>query len=130
MAISAAPVEESMAILHVALSRIDLTLLAILRHAVPFEVTQVRVHCLGADKQPSAGGPALRVSVAQACRRHGVATSMIFRWRVDFGPTAPKVPACRKNRHQHRTRVGLACTTTDKRIARFSRNEEKLRSVT
>lgn len=30
------------------------------------------------------------VSVAQVCRRHGVATSMVFRWRVEFGLTARK----------------------------------------
>jgi transposase-like protein len=32
------------------------------------------------------------VSVAQVCRRHGVATSMVFRWRVDFGLSARKAP--------------------------------------
>jgi transposase-like protein len=32
------------------------------------------------------------VSVAEVCRRHGVATSMVFRWRVDFGLTARKAP--------------------------------------
>jgi transposase-like protein len=32
------------------------------------------------------------VSVAQVCRRHGVATSMVFRWRVEFGLTARKPP--------------------------------------
>ena len=31
-------------------------------------------------------------SVAQVCRRHGVATSMLFRWRVDFGLSAQKAP--------------------------------------
>jgi transposase-like protein len=31
------------------------------------------------------------VSVAQVCR-HGVATSMVFRWRVDFGLSARKAP--------------------------------------
>ena len=31
-------------------------------------------------------------SVAQVCRRHGVATSMVFRWRVDFGLSARKAP--------------------------------------
>ena len=31
-------------------------------------------------------------SVAQVCRRHGVATSMVFRWRVDFGLNARKAP--------------------------------------
>src|SRR5450631_1258062 len=31
-------------------------------------------------------------SVAQICRRHGVATSMVFRWRVDFGLSARKAP--------------------------------------
>src|SRR5450631_3046855 len=61
MPIVATPVEESAAILSIALGRIDLGPLAILRHAVPFEVTQVRVHCLGADKLPSAGSSALRV---------------------------------------------------------------------
>jgi hypothetical protein len=30
--------------------------------------------------------------VAQICRRHGVATSMVFRWRVDFGLSARKAP--------------------------------------
>ena len=55
MAVIAAPVEEGAAILHIALGRIDLALLAILRHAVPFEIAQVRVHRLGADELPSAG---------------------------------------------------------------------------
>ena len=32
------------------------------------------------------------VSVAQVCRRHGVATSTVFRWRVEFGLTARKAP--------------------------------------
>ena len=32
------------------------------------------------------------VSVAQVCRRHGIATSMVFRWRVDFGLSARKAP--------------------------------------
>jgi transposase-like protein len=32
------------------------------------------------------------VSVAQVCRRHGVATSTVFRWRVDFGLAARKAP--------------------------------------
>ncbi|MGY3493927.1 transposase [Bradyrhizobium sp. USDA 4502] len=32
------------------------------------------------------------VSVAQVCRRHGVATSMVFRRRTVFGLTARKVP--------------------------------------
>ncbi|MER8448748.1 transposase [Mesorhizobium sp. M0130] len=32
------------------------------------------------------------VAVAQVCRRHGVATSMVFRWRVEFGLTARKAP--------------------------------------
>ena len=31
-------------------------------------------------------------SVAQVRRRHGVATSMVFRWRVDFGLSAQKAP--------------------------------------
>lgn len=31
-------------------------------------------------------------SVAQVCRRHGIATSMLFRWRVEFGLTARKAP--------------------------------------
>ena len=30
------------------------------------------------------------VSVAQVCRRHGIATSMVFRWRVEFGLIAQK----------------------------------------
>src|ERR1700688_3258415 len=59
----ASPLQESAAILHVALGRIDLALRTILGHAVPFEVTQMRVHCLGADKLPPAGGSALRVEL-------------------------------------------------------------------
>ena len=63
MAVIASPLQESMAILHVARGRIDLALLTILRHAVPFEIAQVRVHRLGADKLPSARGSALRVEL-------------------------------------------------------------------
>src|SRR5271163_440786 len=66
MAIVAAPVQESAAILHVAPGRIDTALRVILGHAVPFEVTQVRVHCLGADELPAAGGSALRVELYYA----------------------------------------------------------------
>ena len=55
MTIVASPLQESAAILHVAFGRIDLALRTILRHAVPFEVTQVRVHRLGVDKLRSAG---------------------------------------------------------------------------
>ena len=29
-------------------------------------------------------------SVAQVCRHHGVAASIVFRWRVDFGLNAQK----------------------------------------
>ncbi len=29
-------------------------------------------------------------SVVQVCRRHGIATSMVIRWRVEFGLTARK----------------------------------------
>jgi len=32
------------------------------------------------------------VSVAEICRRHGIATSLLFRWRVEFGLTARKAP--------------------------------------
>ena len=32
------------------------------------------------------------VSVARVCRCQGVATSMVFRWRGDFGLSAPKAP--------------------------------------
>ena len=32
------------------------------------------------------------VAVAQVCRRHGIATSLLFRWRVQFGLTARKAP--------------------------------------
>jgi transposase-like protein len=32
------------------------------------------------------------VSVAEVCRRHGIATSLLFRWRVDFGLSARKAP--------------------------------------
>src|SRR5216684_2365279 len=66
MPVLAAPVEEGAAILQVAPGRIDLALLAILRHAVPFEIAQVRVHRLGADKLPPAGGSALRVELHHA----------------------------------------------------------------
>lgn len=60
------PFQECAAILHVTLGRIDLPLRTILGHAVPFEVTQVCVHCLGADKLPSAGSSALRVELQHA----------------------------------------------------------------
>jgi transposase-like protein len=30
------------------------------------------------------------VAVAEVCRRHGIATSLLFRWRVQFGLTAEK----------------------------------------
>ncbi|MDX8496710.1 transposase [Mesorhizobium sp. VK22B] len=32
------------------------------------------------------------MAVAQVCRRHGIATSMAFRWREEFGLTARKAP--------------------------------------
>lgn len=32
------------------------------------------------------------VAVAEVCRRHGIATSLLFRWRVQFGLTARKAP--------------------------------------
>jgi transposase-like protein len=32
------------------------------------------------------------VSVAEVCRRHGIATSQLFRWRIQFGLTARKAP--------------------------------------
>lgn len=32
------------------------------------------------------------VAVAEVCRRHGIATSLLFRWRVEFGLTARKAP--------------------------------------
>ena len=32
------------------------------------------------------------VSVAEICRRHAIATSLLFRWRVEFGLTARKAP--------------------------------------
>src|SRR5450631_60926 len=66
MPVTASPLQKSAAILDVALGRIDLALRAILGHAVPLEVTQVRVHRLGADKLPSAGGSALRVEFYNA----------------------------------------------------------------
>jgi transposase-like protein len=31
-------------------------------------------------------------AVAAVCRRHGIATSQLFRWRVQFGLTARKAP--------------------------------------
>jgi hypothetical protein len=60
------PLQEGAAILHVVLGRIDLALRTVLRHAIPFEVTQVRVHGLGADKLPPAGGSVLRVELHDA----------------------------------------------------------------
>ena len=88
MAVLAAAVEEGAAILDVALGRIDLALLAILRHAVPFEVAQVGVHGLGADELPSAGGSALRVELHHAgLHRHPP------RPRAHAAPVpAPRVP--------------------------------------
>jgi hypothetical protein len=56
-----APAQESVPILYVTLRGIDLALRNILCYAVPFEVTQVCIHCLGADKLPPAGGSPLRV---------------------------------------------------------------------
>src|SRR5450631_3899986 len=74
------PVQESATILYIALGRIDLALRGILGHAVPFEVTQMRVHCLGADKLPPAGGSALRVELHHraftATRRARVGTPL------------------------------------------------------
>jgi transposase-like protein len=32
------------------------------------------------------------VAVAEICRRHGIATSLLFRWRVQFGLTARRAP--------------------------------------
>ncbi|KJC54181.1 hypothetical protein UP10_40670 [Bradyrhizobium sp. LTSPM299] len=32
------------------------------------------------------------VAVAEVCRRHGIATSLLFRWRIEFGLTARKAP--------------------------------------
>ena len=61
-----AAMEKGTAILRVVLGRIDLALLAILRHAVPFEVAQVRVHRFGADELPSTRGSALRVEFHHA----------------------------------------------------------------
>src|SRR5450755_4879464 len=63
MPVIAAPVQESAAILHVALRGIDLSLRTILCHAVPFEIAQMRVHRPGADKLPSAGSPTLRIEL-------------------------------------------------------------------
>src|SRR5450755_3787064 len=66
MPVIAAPVQESAAIFNIALGRIDLALRTILRYAISFEVTQVRVHCPAADKLPSADGSALRVELHHA----------------------------------------------------------------
>src|SRR5450755_1859095 len=66
MAVFATPLQEGAAILHVALGRIDLALRTILGHAVPFEVAQMRIHCLGVDKPPSASRSALRVELHHA----------------------------------------------------------------
>src|SRR5450631_4102003 len=73
------PFQKRAAILYIALGRIDVALRAILGHAVPFEIAQVRFHCLGADKLPSAGGSALRVEFYYAgLHRH---------------PSRPRAPA-------------------------------------
>ena len=66
VAVLAAPFDEGAAILHIALGRIDLALLAVLRHAVAFEIAQVRVHRLGADELPAPSGSALRVELHDA----------------------------------------------------------------
>ena len=50
----------------------------------PFSVEQKRAIVQETEKPG--------VSVAQVCRRHGIATSMVFRWRVEFGLTARKAP--------------------------------------
>ena len=62
----AAPVQKGASILRVTLARIDLALLAVLRHAVPFKIAEVRIHRLGADKLPSADSSALRVEFYNA----------------------------------------------------------------
>src|SRR5260370_37401989 len=66
MAVIASPLQEGAPLLYVALGRIDLALRTILGHAVPFEIAQVCVHCLGAEELPSAGGSALRVEFYHA----------------------------------------------------------------
>jgi hypothetical protein len=66
VAVPAAQFDEGAAVLHVAPGRIDLPLLAVLRHAIALEIAQVRVHCVGADELPSPGGSGLRVELHNA----------------------------------------------------------------
>src|ERR1700693_6106878 len=95
MSVIPAPLQESAAILHVAPGRIDLALRTILGHAVPFEVTQVRVHGLGTDKLPSVGGSALRVEFYHA-RLHRHALRPCARPGPVPAPRAPILEAPRR----------------------------------
>ncbi len=97
VAILSAPFDERPAVLHVALGRIDLSLLAVARHAVAFEVAQMRVHRLGADELPSARGAALRVELHDASlHRHPP------RPRARTAPVpAPRAPALERQRRRN-----------------------------
>jgi len=44
------------------------------------------------------------VAVAEVCRRHGIATSLLFRWRVQFGLIARKNAATRDGDARRRRR--------------------------
>ena len=48
--------------------------------------------CLKHQARDRCGDQRPGVAVAQVCRRYGIATSMAFRWRVEFGLTARKAP--------------------------------------
>jgi len=62
----AAPVEEGAAVRYIALCRIDLPFLTRAGHAVTLDITQMRVHRLGADELPAARRSALRVELHNA----------------------------------------------------------------
>src|SRR6266851_798513 len=108
VAVRAAPVEECTAILHVALARIDLALLAVLCHTIPFEITQVRVDRLGADELPPAGGAALRVELYYA-RLHGHPPRP--RARAARVP-APCVPILERQRRRGATAARIESATS------------------
>jgi len=44
------------------------------------------------------------------CRRHGIATSMAFRWSEEFGLTARKAPPTGDGRARRRHGAGVAST--------------------
>lgn len=66
MAVLASTLEESAAIFGLAIRRIDLSLLAVLGHAIAFQVPQVGIDRLGAGEPPSPDPAALRVELHDA----------------------------------------------------------------